>query len=667
MGEEREKPDAAEEATTFFNRGRRYSAEIAWDNEHLRSKIRRLEQALRERRLPSEAAERMEGTSVNVEPLLKVQQREDEGMKTTDEIPPAIVESFRAEARELLGEMEGTLMELESRPEDGELVGRAFRGLHTIKGNAAMLGFEALEHAAHDLEHLFDLVRKGERRVSRAIVDAALSAKDRLLALLEPGGDTPEESRRREALRRRIQGLIAGTPPVAGTCGGAAGAGRSGIQLSLDDSPEQRDAATQEAAETCLSGVRREATGAPKARESEARARGGGDGGDSLRVDTSKLDLVMNLVGELVTAEARLARLVALHAAPELQLVAEEVGRLAGELRDASLDVRMVPIGPSFGRFRRLVRDLTNQLGRDAELQTGGGETELDKKVIDRLADPLVHLLRNCVDHGIESPEERLQRGKPRRGVVRLEAGYDGSQVVIVVADDGRGIDHEAVRRQAIERGLLGKHETRPERELFSLMFLPGFTTSPAVTSVSGRGVGLDVVKRAVEGLRGTVEVESRAGEGTRFEIRLPLTLAIIEGLEVAVGSERYIVPLSAVQECVEVPAGSRGAGALGLAAVRGELVPAVRLRQWFGGEGDAPPHEHLVVSAAGGYRAGLVVDQVVGGCQAVIKPLGALFAGVPGLAGSTIRGDGSVVLILDVLQLLRAVERAGGARVAAA
>ena len=620
----------------------------------------------------------------------------------TEEIPHAIVDNFRVEAKELLADMEEALMELEAHPDDDEFVGRAFRALHTIKGNAAMLGFDALQEFAHDLEHLFDLIRKGRKRASREVVDATLAAKDRILALLEPGEDTPDESRLREVVRGTIQGLIAADPPVLREMADDTHAPRLGVQLVLDDAADvsrcEARLSEDDAAESAAAVVRKtgaafqrgvawQALGVPvvqapagqesvkdqpeapgeQTRERETRSRNAGGDGDSIRVGSVKLDRVMNLVGELVTAEARLAQLAAMSADPDLQLVAEEVGRLSGELRDASLNIRMVPVGPTFGRFRRLVRDLTRELGREAELVTEGGETELDKTVIDRLGDPLVHLLRNCVDHGIEPPGDREHAGKSRRGTVRLEAGHAGSQVVIRVSDDGRGIDAAAVRRTAVERGLLAAGEVRSERELFALMFLPGFSTSATVTSVSGRGVGLDVVKRAVEALRGTIEVSSRRGEGTQFEIRFPLTLAIIEGLEVAVGAERYIVPLSSVQECVELPAGGRRDRMVGLAVVRGEIVSSVRLRQWFGADGESPQHEQLVVGGVCGSRAGVVVDQVIGVCQAVIKPLGESVSKVPGLVGSTIRGDGTVALILDMVQLIQAVEQEGSRRVTAA
>jgi two-component system chemotaxis sensor kinase CheA len=365
-------------------------------------------------------------------------------------------------------------------------------------------------------------------------------------------------------------------------------------------------------------------------------------------------------VGELVTVQARLSLLASQRADPALLGVAEDVERLTAELRDHSLSVRMVPIGQAFGKFRRLVRDLSHEMDRELEMTTVGDDTELDKNVIDRLNDPIVHLLRNSIDHGIETHEQRLRAGKPARGSIRLSAAYAGANVVIRVEDDGAGIDAAAVRQRAVQRGLIGEHDQRTERELYALMFLPGFSTSEKVTKISGRGVGLDVVKRAVEALRGRVQVQSRSGEGTTFEIRIPLTLAIIEGLEVVLGGDHLILPLSVVKECVELV---RRPGDHGrersLAEIRGELVPYVRLRDWFQVPGEAPEREQIVVTETDDQRVGLVVDRVVGGQQTVIKPLGRLFREVRGLAGATILGDGTVALILDVAQLVQHVERA--------
>ncbi len=379
-----------------------------------------------------------------------------------------------------------------------------------------------------------------------------------------------------------------------------------------------------------------------------------------IRVRSEKLDALVDLIGELVTVQARLSQHAAGGADPGLLVITEEVERLTWDLRDQVLGIRMLPIGTTFSRLRRLVRDLGEELGKEIELITEGAETELDKTVIERLYDPLVHLIRNGIDHGIEDPAGRRDAGKPARGRIVLAASHSGADVTLTVGDDGRGLDREAIRRQAAALNLLPADGEATDRELFNLIFLPGFSTAGQVTSVSGRGVGMDVVKRAVDGLRGSIEVASRKGEGTSFLIRLPLTLAIIDGLLVRVGDGFYVLPLSAVEECIELGREDRK-NERRLVRVRGEIVPYVRLREFFQIEGTAPAIEQVVVVHAEGQRFGLAVDSVIGGHQTVIKSLGRLYREVPGLSGATILGDGTVALILDLPQLVQMVEAAEG------
>ncbi|MEW6489202.1 MAG: chemotaxis protein CheA [Thermodesulfobacteriota bacterium] len=397
---------------------------------------------------------------------------------------------------------------------------------------------------------------------------------------------------------------------------------------------------------------------ARQARQTQAPSEG--EAASSIRVPSEKLDRLVDLVGELVIAQARLTQTANTRADPALVAIAEDLERLASELRDNTLNIRMVPIGTTFGRFRRLVRDLSAELGKEIDLVTDGAETELDKTVIERLGDPLVHLIRNCLDHGIEAPEVRAAAGKPRRGTVRLSAAHEGASVVLAIADDGRGLDAEAIRAKAVEKGLLSPDARPPERELFDLVFAPGFSTAKAVTGVSGRGVGMDVVRRAIEALRGTVELASRPGRGTSVTVRLPLTLAIIEGLLVGVGGERYVVPLSLVEECVELAQADRvRARGRSTVEVRGHLVPYVRLREWFGAGGRPPEIEQVVVVRLEEGRFGFVVDGVIGQHQTVIKPLGRMVREVEGLSGATILGDGAVALILDPPRIVQGVEEA--------
>ena len=379
----------------------------------------------------------------------------------------------------------------------------------------------------------------------------------------------------------------------------------------------------------------------------------------SIRVPSEKLDKLVDLVGELVTVQARLSQFSSLRGEAGLTAISEEVERLTAELRDNTINIRMLPIGTTFSKFKRLVRDLSNELGKEIELTTDGAETELDKTVIEKLNDPLVHLIRNSIDHGIEMPDVRESAGKPRQGTVHLSAVHSGANVLIRIRDDGKGLDAGAIRTKAVERGLIAADAELSEKELFELILLPGFSTAKNITNVSGRGVGMDVVKQAIEGLRGHIEIGSKKGEGSTITLKLPLTLAIIEGLLVRIAEDFFVFPLSAVEECVELTradvAGSHGRN---VANVRGQIVPYVRLREQFAMEGDLPGIEQIVIISSDGFRAGFVVDNVIGEHQTVIKSLGTFYRNIEGLSGATILGDGTVALILDIQKLLKIAER---------
>jgi len=378
----------------------------------------------------------------------------------------------------------------------------------------------------------------------------------------------------------------------------------------------------------------------------------------SIRVDAYKLDDMVALVGELVIAQARLTQLAGSIHDPLLQSVAEEIELLSGSLRDRTLSMRMLPIGTTFDRFRRLVRDLSHELGKEIDLVTQGAETELDKTVIEQLGDPLVHLLRNSIDHGLEKPEEREAAGKPRKGTVVLSAEHSGGHVLIRIFDDGRGLDREKIARKGVERGLVNDAENLSDKEVFNMIFLPGFSTADQVSNVSGRGVGMDVVKRSIDGLRGSVDIESSKGVGTTVTVKLPLTLAIIEGLQVRVGGEFFVIPLSAVHECVELPPEERSDTGNGkrIINLRNEIVPYIRLREWFAVEGEQPEIEQIIIAGDDNQVTGIVVDEVIGQQQTVIKSLGKMFKDVDEFSGATIKGDGTMALILDIPHLVRKV-----------
>ena len=379
----------------------------------------------------------------------------------------------------------------------------------------------------------------------------------------------------------------------------------------------------------------------------------------SIRVPADRLDELMDRVGELVITQSRLKQIAASSSDQHVKAVAEEIERLALELRDTTMGIRMVPIGSLFGRFRRVVHDLSRDLGKQVELVMEGEETELDKTVIEQLNDPLVHLIRNAIDHGIEAPADRIASGKAPAGQITLSARHAGTEVHITIIDDGRGLNRERIRARAIERGLISADSPVSDAELFQVVFLPGFSTVSEVTNLSGRGVGMDVVKRTIEALRGKIELSSMPNRGSKVTLRLPLTLAIIDGLLVRVGDARYVLPLAAVEECVELPADddshSRGCSFLN---IRGELVPFLRLRELFAAKAPPDRYQKVVVVAAGDLKAGLVVDQVIGNHQTVIKSLSKLHAGIEMFSGATILGDGAVALILDISHLVQFGQR---------
>lgn len=378
----------------------------------------------------------------------------------------------------------------------------------------------------------------------------------------------------------------------------------------------------------------------------------------SIRVAADKLDFLVDLVGELVIVQAQITQVVSERSDPQMTALAEELERLSDELRDSTLGIRMLPIGTSFSKFKRLVRDLSSELGKEIGLSTSGEDTELDKTVIERLGDPLVHLLRNSMDHGIETPEERVAAGKPPQGMILLAAEHSGGEVLIRITDDGRGMSSETIREKAIERGLIAKDTELTEKELLKQIFEPGFSTAKEVTNVSGRGVGMDVVKRAIDSLRGSIDIDSKPGKGTTITIRLPLTLAIIDGLQVRVEDEYYVIPLSLVEECVELSRSEVEESDSGqrILHLRGEIVPYIHIRDWFGIEGDNPPIEQIVITGVEGSRVGIVVDTVIGEHQTVIKSLSRVYKDVEGISGATIKGDGSIALILDIPSLVRRV-----------
>ena len=400
---------------------------------------------------------------------------------------------------------------------------------------------------------------------------------------------------------------------------------------------------------------------------SEQRSERGGrrdydkpDSASSLRVPSAKLDQFVDLVGELVTVQARLSELAARRDDPEISEVSEGIEHLTSALRETSMNIRMMPIRGTFERFRRLVHDLARDLGKNVELTLSGADTELDKTVIEKLSDPLMHLIRNSMDHGIEPPEVRTAMGKKATATIHLSARHEGASVLIAVSDDGRGIDSNAVLNRAIERGLATAGTPVTEAQIFDFIFEPGFSTASQVTDVSGRGVGMDVVRKHVDMLRGSIEVVSKPGVGTTVTLRLPLTLAIIDGLLVTVGDASFVLPLANTLECIELTdANSELANGKHVVNVRGEIVPYIRLRDNFDIRSSRPKIEQIMLVETEEGRFGLVVDKVLGNCQTVIKSLGRCYRDVQIVSGATILGNGTVALILDAHRLVQEAIRA--------
>jgi two-component system chemotaxis sensor kinase CheA len=387
--------------------------------------------------------------------------------------------------------------------------------------------------------------------------------------------------------------------------------------------------------------------------EPKAEAKRDDRGIATVRVQAERLDELMDRVGELVIAQARLTQLAASGSDLSIKMIAEEIERLASSLRDTTMGARMVPIGSLFGRFRRLIHDLSRDLSKPVEFVTMGEDTELDKTMIECLADPLVHLIRNAIDHGIEDTATRMANGKTEPGRIELAAVHSGAQVLVTVKDNGGGLNTARIRAKAEEQGLIATGAVLSDHEIHQFLFHPGFSTAQTISALSGRGVGMDVVKRTIENMRGSIDLSTRPGQGTTVTLRLPLTLAIIEGLLIRVGEGRYIIPLSAVEECVELTAEDERSRGRNFLNVRGNLVPFLRLREIMSSTGAPDRHQKTIIISTGETRVGLVADQIIGNHQTVIKSLSKLHSDVTIFSGATILGDGTAALILDVAQLV--------------
>ena len=432
----------------------------------------------------------------------------------------------------------------------------------------------------------------------------------------------------------------------------------SGLQIELVEAePAVEVAPVVEAAPAPVQAkepAAKEATAASEQRRDEPKR---AENIATVRVQAERLDELMDRVGELVIAQARLTQLASSGSDLSIKMIAEEIERLAASLRDTTMGARMVPIGSLFGRFRRLVHDLSRDLAKPVEFVTMGEDTELDKTMIECLADPLVHLIRNAIDHGIEDNARRAAAGKTEKGRIELTAVHSGAQVLVTVKDNGGGLNTARIRAKAEEQGLIAPGATVSDNEIHQFLFHPGFSTAQTISALSGRGVGMDVVKRTIENMRGSIDLSTRPGEGTTVTLRLPLTLAIIEGLLIRVGGGRYIIPLSAVEECVELMPEDQRSRGRNFLNVRGNLVPFLKLRELFQAPGSPELHQKTIIISTGETRVGLVADQIIGNHQTVIKSLSKLHSDVTMFSGATILGDGTAALILDVVQLVAAAQ----------
>ncbi|MBW8370796.1 MAG: chemotaxis protein CheA [Thiobacillus sp.] len=710
------------------------------------------------------------------------------------------LQTFFAESRSLLQEMEEGLLRLETAPDDAEAVNAVFRAAHTIKGSSGLFGLDDIVAFTHKAENVLDRVRNNELALTEDLVGLFLGCRDhieRLLDITADGVEMDAATRQQgEALASQL-GQYMGQPaptlpaetnePVQSVGGGRVADDTWHISLrfgqdvlkngmdplsflrylgtlgeivhltTLDDAlpgaremdpeccylgfeirlsteadkariegvfefvrddcqlhilppgsrvadyidliealPEnnirlgeilvacgamtQRELDESLALQACESArqespqplgeilvkrqiVQPELVDAALTKQKEARHRQAQEA-RFVRVHADKLDSLINLVGELVIAGAGVGLMAARNKDGAMMESVSGMARLVEDIRDGAMRLRMVEIGETFNRFRRVVRDVSKEIGKDIELVIGGAETELDKTVVEKIGDPLTHLVRNAMDHGIESADVRLARGKPAKGTLQLNAYHESGGIVIEVVDDGGGLNRERILAKARDKGLIQAGDNLADRDVWNLIFEPGFSTAEQVSNLSGRGVGMDVVRRNIEALRGTVEIGSREGVGSTFRIRLPLTLAIIDGFLMGVAESHYVVPLDMVLECVELSASASRNEGCDYLNLRGEVLPLLRVKEHFNLKGRSSRRENVVVVTAAGRKAGLVVDELKGEFQAVIKPLGTLFERIRGISGSTILGSGEVALVLDVPALQDEAARAGSSGV---
>ncbi len=594
-----------------------------------------------------------------------------------------LLEGFLTETTELLEKMDDNLVALEKTPDDKELLNSIFRSIHTVKGASSFLGFELLVKVTHKTEDVLNRLRKSELDVTPEIMDVILEAVDLVKLLVS-------DIKNGDIIDRDVDVVVANLLPyLSDNISGPTGlqAPPASVEVTVTNCEEsshldKEEAAQQVAGEVVVSSGTTIDTPHPDKEVAAAKVivPKNDDLSDNttVRIDVKRLDDLMNQVGEMVLERNRMLQLNSDFQGNEnMPNFGEELGKLAkrinfvtSELQMQVLKMRMIPVEKVFKKFPRIVRNLSRDLGKDVNLEIVGEETELDRSVVDEIGDPLIHLIRNALDHGIEMPEDRLAAGKSKTGTVVLSATHEGNNIIISIKDDGKGIDSERLSKKALEKGLVTEDQlaSMNQKEILDIIFLPGFSTKEMATDLSGRGVGMDVVKTNIKKLNGLIEVRTEPGKGSEFILKLPLTLAIIQSLLVEVEDEIYSIPLSAVLETLRVETSQfHLVGGQEVLKLRESVLPLVRLRNVFGVSGDesSGSSRYVVVVGIAEKRLGLVVTRLLGQQEVAIKSLGKYLSKAPGIAGSTILGDGRVALIVDPVGLLENDE--GGAACRAA
>ena len=603
-------------------------------------------------------------SAINLENMFQV----DSSPKVEELQDPELLRDFIEEAKEHLSSIELNMLGLETNPEDLEAINAVFRPFHSIKGVAGFLNLLEIHHLSHEVENLLDSARSGQLAVTDSVIDIVLGATDILKGLLEEleksGAGRKETSPLVLSFIEKVKNfngdpVVAGELPVrkVGTILVEHGVLEDG---SVNDIVEKGKAEGRKFGEAAIDEGAASPRDVSKALREQRHTL---ENSASVRVDTHKLDNLVDMVGELVIAQSMVLQNPEILKINDQKLQKDSVqlNRITAELQRISMSMRMVPIKNTFQKMIRLVRDLSKKSGKEVVLAMNGEETEIDRNMVEEIYEPLVHMIRNSVDHGIEMPDDRMEVGKDPAGRIVIAAEQKGGNIVIDIEDDGRGLDAKRIREKAIERGIIGAGDVVDEKAIFDLIFHPGFSTKDKVTEVSGRGVGMDVVKKCVERLRGKIEVVSQFGKGSSFHMKLPLTMAIIDGMIIQIGAERFIVPTIALKESLRPPKEAyftvQGRGEL--VKVRDSLMPLVRLHDFFNEEPKCrDPWEGLLLVVSEGLNSYcLLADEIVGRQEVVIKSLGGMFRQLPGISGGAILGDGKVALIIDVKGIISLYE----------